>query len=449
MNAPLVHRGPAITAVANSQKLPESVDVAIVGGGIIGVSTAFFLARQGIRVALLEKGEIGGEQSGRNWGWVRLAGRDLRELPLMLQSHAIWDTLRQETGVDVGYRRRGILYAAKTPEARDRHRRWAAAAREFGVDARSLDPSQVTGFVPGLNRTVFGGMYVPEDAGAEPQLAAPAIASAAQAAGAFLFQQCAVRGLDTEAGKVAGVVTEKGRIKASTVIVAGGAWSSHLLSRHGVRLPQLKVLSSVMRTAPLDTDIEPTMGFSDFSIRKRLDGGYTVASSATSLVDIVPNSFRFFREFMPAFRLERKSLQLRFGKPFFDELVSYRHQPFDEKSIYETIRVLDPTPDVELLAGVEAYMRAGIPAFRDVPIVQSWGGMIDTTPDVIPVISTVEALPGLVIGTGFSGHGFGIGPGAGQLLSEIATGRTPCVDPTPFRFSRFSDGSPIEIQSWL
>ncbi|SFB55880.1 Glycine/D-amino acid oxidase [Rhizobium sp. NFR07] len=449
MNTRLIHRGPAMTAVANSQTLMGSVDVAIVGGGIIGVSAAFFLARQGNRVALFEKGEVGGEQSGRNWGWVRLAGRDLRELPLMLQAHAVWSTLHQETGIDVGYRRRGILYAAKTPKARDRYRRWALAAREFGIDARSLDPAEVAGFVPGLNRTPFGGMYVPEDAGAEPQLAAPAIASAAQAAGALIFQNCAVRGLDIEAGRVAGVVTETGRVKASTVIVAGGAWSSHLLARHGVRLPQLKVLSSVMRTGPVETGIEPTMGFSDFSIRKRLDGGYTVASSAVSLVDVVPDSFRFFREFLPAIKLERKSLKLRFGKPFVDELLAYRHRPLEQKSIYETVRVLDPAPDGDLLARVEAHMRAGIPSFRDVSILQKWGGMIDTTPDVIPVISKVEALPGLVIGTGFSGHGFGIGPGAGQLLSEIATDRQPCVDPTPFRFSRFGDGSPIEIQNWL
>jgi glycine/D-amino acid oxidase-like deaminating enzyme len=267
-----------MTPTADSETLPDAVEVAIVGGGIIGVSAAFSLARRGIRVALFEKGEVGGEQSGRNWGWVRLAGRDLRELPLMLQSHAIWDKLRHETGIDVGYRRRGILYAAKTQEALHRHQRWAVAAREFGIDARSLDPAQVANFVPGLNRTPFGGMYVPEDA---------------------------VRGLDIEAGRIAGVVTEKGRVKVSTVIVAGGAWSSSLLARHGVRLPQLKVLSSVMRTAPVDTGIEPTMGFSDFSIRKRLDGGYTVASSATSIVDIVPDSFRFMRDFLPAFMLER------------------------------------------------------------------------------------------------------------------------------------------------
>jgi glycine/D-amino acid oxidase-like deaminating enzyme len=130
-------------------------------------------------------------------------------------------------------------------------------------------------------------------------------------------------------------------------------------------------------------------------------------------------------------------------------MIAHRHRPFDEKSIYEAIRVLDPTPDLALLATVEAHLKAGIPAFRDVPILQKWGGMIDTMPDVIPVISQVETLPGLVVGTGFSGHGFGIGPGAGQLLSDIVVAATPCVDPAPFRFSRFSDGSKIEIQSWL
>ncbi|MGP4692394.1 NAD(P)/FAD-dependent oxidoreductase [Agrobacterium cavarae] len=449
MNAAFSYHMPAITPVVSTEDLPEAVDVAIIGGGIIGVSAAFQLARRGVRVAVLEKGIVGGEQSGRNWGWVRLTGRDTRELPLMLQSHAIWETLHQETGVDVGYRKRGIIYAAKTPEARARYERWAVLGREFGIDVRSLEPQDVVAFVAGMDRTTFGGIFVPEDASAEPQLAAPAIASRAQRDGAFIVQQCAVRGLDIEAGRIAGVVTEKGRIRASTVIVAGGAWSSHLLSRHGLRLPQLKVLSSVMRTAPVDAGIEPTMGFSDFTLRKRLDGGYTVASSATSLVDIVPDSFRFFRDFLPAFMMERKSLKLSFGKPFFDELIGYRHRPFDQASIFEKIRVLDPTPDANLLTSVEAAMRTSVPALRDVPIAQRWAGMIDTMPDVIPVISEVEALPGLIVGTGFSGHGFGIGPGAGCLLSDLATGDTPCVDPTPFRFSRFSDGSRPEIQYWL
>lgn len=445
----IAHRGPALRPVTNSPALPASVDVAIIGGGIVGVSAAWFLARRGIKVALFEKGLIGGEQSGRNWGWVRLAGRDLRELPLMLRAHEIWDGLAGEIGVDVGYRRRGIVYAAKTEQARQRQMGWAKAARQFGVEAQILDPAAVAAFVPGLNRSPLGGLHVPADAGAEPQLTAPAIATAVQAAGGVIVQQCAVRGLDIEAGRVSGVVTEQGRVRASSVIVAGGAWSSHLLSRHGLRLPQLKVLSSVLRTAPIEAGIETTVGFSDFAIRKRLDGGYTVASSASSVADIVPDSFRYFSEFMPAFKLERKALKLRFGKPFFGELIGHRHRPFDQQSIYEKIRVLDPTPDDALLTQVEASLKAGIPAFKDVTITQKWGGMIDTMPDVIPVISTTESLPGLVIGTGFSGHGFGIGPAGGQMAAELAIGATPCVDPTPFRLSRFEDGSPIEIQSWL
>lgn len=449
MTSALVHRGPAMVPVRGLDIIPDQVDVAIVGGGIVGVSAAWFLARRGIRVALFEKGMIGGEQSGRNWGWVRLAGRDLRELPLMLRAHEIWDTLARETGIDVGYRRRGIVYASKSSAALERHTRWAAAARQFGIAAHVLDTAAVSAFVPDLHRTPFGGLHVPADAGAEPQITAPAIATAAMSAGAAVFQNCAVRGLDVEAGRIAGLVTERGRLRASVVIVAGGAWSSHFLSRHGVRLPQLKVLSSVMRTGPIETTIGPSMGFSDFSIRKRLDGGYTVASSATSLANIVPDSFRYFREFLPLLRMEWKSTKLNFGKPFFDELFAYRHRPLDQESIYEKIRILDPEPDNDLLRRVENHLKAGIPAFRDVPIMQKWAGMIDTMPDVIPVISKVEALPGLVIGTGFSGHGFGIGPAAGQLLADLASGDAPCIDPAPFRFSRFADGSPIEIQSWL
>ena len=85
------------------------------------------------------------------------------------------------------------------------------------------------------------------------------------------------------------------------------------------------------------------------------------------------------------------------------------------------------------------------PRFRGVHIVQQWGGYIDVTPDVVPYISAVGALPGLTVATGFSGHGFGIGPAAGRLAAELAIDAAPSVDPEPFRVSRFSDGSPILI----
>lgn len=450
MSAQLSNRGPSMVPVENSPSLPGEVDVAIVGGGIIGASAAWFLARAGQRVALLEKGVIGAEQSGRNWGWVRVAGRDLREIPLALRAQEIWPGLQEATGTDVGYRRTGIVYVERNAAARERHLRWIEETRSAGVRGVSLAPEEVAAMVPGLARPCFGGLYLPHDGRAEPQAAAPALAAAARRAGAFVHQGCAVRGLDIEAGRVAGVVTEAGRIRARTVIVAAGAWSSHFLARAGVRLPQLSVLSSVLRTSAFDAGITPCMSFSDFALRKREDGGYTLASSATSVSQITPDSLRFMRDFLPALRLEYRAIKLRFGRAFVDALLAGRPRPLDRASVYEAVRILDPRPDAKALQDVLGTIAQAIPAFSGAKVEQSWGGMIDTTPDVIPVISEVGALPGCLIGTGFSGHGFGVGPAAGELLAQMATGVRPGVDPAAFSLSRLvGPYRHIDIQKWL
>jgi glycine/D-amino acid oxidase-like deaminating enzyme len=177
-------------------------------------------------------------------------------------------------------------------------------------------------------------------------------------------------------------------------------------------------------------------------LRKRLDGGYTV-SHGSVVADIVPDSFRYFRDFLPLLKMEWSGIDLKFGKPFFDEQRLTRPWKLDEVSPFEQIRVLDPAPNQKDLANARLNLERIFPAFKGVATAASWGGMIDATPDAVPVISEVDALPGLIVATGFSGHGFGIGPGAGRLAADLASGRTPIVDPTPFRFSRFTDGSVV------
>ena len=138
-------------------------------------------------------------------------------------------------------------------------------------------------------------------------------------------------------------------------------------------------------------------------------------------------------------------LRLRLGKRFFEELAQPTRWPLDRQSPFERVRVLDPTPSADLLDDAAKQLRAAFPAFKDARIEERWAGYIDVTPDALPVISPVEQLPGFFIATGFSGHGFGIGPGAGRLVADLVTGAPPIVDATPYRFARFSDGSKVEI----
>ena len=159
----------------------------------------------------------------------------------------------------------------------------------------------------------------------------------------------------------------------------------------------------------------------------------------------MPDSLRYLREFLPTIRKEAASLNPRLNAQSWRELRAPRQWSLDAVSPFETTRVLDPMPNRTMnREALEAMIRL-YPAFRDVPIIQEWGGYIDVTPDVVPYISGIAEVPGLTVATGFSGHGFGIGPGAGQLAAELATGRRPSVEASAFRASRFSDGSPIVI----
>jgi glycine/D-amino acid oxidase-like deaminating enzyme len=439
--------GPFVVPVHGDLEIPEKVDVVVIGGGIVGASTAFELADQGVRVALCEKGGIGHEQSSRNWGWVRITRRDPREVPLMAEALRIWPTLAGRTGRDLGYERSGIAFMCATDKEFAEHERWLEHLKDYQIDSKMLSAAEYAQMTPGARLPVKGALYTSADGRAEPQKAAPAIAEAARDRGAHILTECAVRGIETKAGQVCGVVTERGEIACEQVVLAGGAWSSLFARNTGLRLPQLKVKNSVIRTKPLAGGPEHAIWSEGFSIRKRQDGGYTIADGFRNIVDIVPDNFRYMRDFLPALGSQWSSLMLRFGGKFYDELRLPNAWSLDEASPFEYNRVLDPKPSFKLQDKSLANLRKAFPVFEQAEIAQRWAGMIDVTPDAIPVISPVDAIPGFHIATGFSGHGFGIGPAAGRLAADLVSGRTPLVDPTPFRFGRFSDGSKIEIIS--
>jgi glycine/D-amino acid oxidase-like deaminating enzyme len=436
---------PRVEPVAADSEFPARVDVVVIGGGIIGTSTAFFLAQKGISVALCEKGYIAGEQSSRNWGFCRQQGRDPRELPLIVESLRIWRTIDRTIEGDTGFRQAGIVYLAEDDKAAAAHEKWLDYARPYQLDTRRIAGSELAALLPGAARQWPSALYTASDGRAEPQRAAPAIAAAVRRLGGKVLTHCAVRGLDTAAGRVAGVVTEKGTIACGSVVLAGGAWSRLFCRNLGITLPQLKVRGSVMRTSAIANAPEASLWASGLGLRKRLDGGYNVAHGSLTDVDIGPDNFRFAKAFWPALRGAHTGLRLRLGRRFLEELAQPASWSLDRESPFERVRVLDPPPSPDLLDAAATELRAAFPAFRDARIEERWAGYIDVTPDAVPVISPVERLPGFFIATGFSGHGFGIGPGAGRLMADLVMSAAPIADPTPYRFGRFSDGSTIEV----
>jgi len=436
--------GPYVDSIISDEVMPAATSVVVVGGGIVGTFAALTLASRGIPVVLCEKGYIACEQSSRNWGWCRQAGRDAREMPLIVQSLQLWRDMNRLTETDTGFRECGVLYVGESEADERRFAEWADMARPYDIGTRIVRGAELAALMPGASRTYACGLYVPTDGCAEPQRAAPAIARAAQRKGAIILAHCAVRGIERAGGRAAAVITERGRIACEAVVLAGGAWSSLFCANLGIRLPQLKVLASVMRTAPA-AGPDPCTYMDEVGYRKRRDGGYTIARGAGYVAPFVPDSLRYLREFLPTIRKEHGSLRLRLNAQSLREFRAPRNWPLDRPSPFEAARVLDPAPNRTLNQEALAAMIKLYPQFRDVHIVQQWGGYIDVTPDVVPYISPLGALPGLTVATGFSGHGFGIGPAAGRLAAELAVGDAPSADPTPFRASRFSDGSTIVI----
>jgi glycine/D-amino acid oxidase-like deaminating enzyme len=428
---------PSLIAVESDTALPSRADVVIIGGGIAGVSTLLALAEKGVSAVLVEKGRLAGEQSSRNWGFCRTQGRDQAEVPLALESLRQWDRMDQRVGGDVGFTRAGACYLCETPAEVAEYEAWLDKARQWQVQSRILTPDEVDAVVPGSSRRWAGALYTPNDGRAEPQRAVPLMAQAARRLGAVVVTNCAARGFETNGGRISGVVTERGAIACGSVVLAGGAWSRLFCGNMGIDFPQLKVLGSVMRTEPLNGPPEVAVAGPDFAFRKRADGGYTVARRNMYEAFVVPDSFRLLPRFFSAMITTRREYRIRMFGRFREEARIPRRWSLDQASPFEATRVLDPAPNPAIVEESRRNLVAAFPAFGAARIAESWGGLIDTTPDAVPVIGPVASVPGFFLMSGFSGHGFGIGPGAGRLMAELVTGGAPVVDPAPFRFERF------------
>jgi glycine/D-amino acid oxidase-like deaminating enzyme len=424
--------------------LPPRADVVVVGGGVIGVMTAWFLREKGLSVVVCEKGRIAGEQSGRNWGWVRQQGRDPDELPIMVESLSIWKRLAAEIGDELGFRQTGVLYLAKSEAEMAGFEAWTQHSRAHRLDTRLLTVAETTAMLKGAVAPWKGGLFTASDARAEPWAAVPALAAAAVTRGVVIREACAVRGLDLAAGKVAGVVTEAGRVACDHVVVAAGAWSRLFLGRHAIRIPQLSVLASVAATEPMPEIFPGNAADDDFAFRRRADGGYTIAPGARHDFFIGRDALASFGVYRPVLRKDFRETNFRIAAPegFPDAWRTPRRWSLDRQSPFERQRVLNPAPNMATLGDVQDSFGKAFPTLGRPKLKAAWAGMIDSLPDVVPIVDHAP-IPGLTIATGMSGHGFGIGPGMGRVIADLVTGNPTGHDLGRFRLSRFSDGSRV------
>lgn len=426
--------------------LPDATDVVVIGAGIIGVMTAWELAKSGLRVVVLEKGRVAGEQSSRNWGWIRAQGRDAAELPIMAEAAAMWRQMAAEIPEDIGLRQTGVTYlAAKTSEI-EGYENWMPHAKAHGLDSEILTAKQTADLIPNAQAGWVGALHTASDMKAEPWVALPAIARAAVRAGVIIVENCAVRTLDIAAGRVTGVVTEHGRIQAPEVVLASGAWSQLFLRRHGLSIPQLSVRATVAATAPLPQVFEGGAVDDKLSFRLRADGRYTLGVSGFHELFVGPDAFRAVGGYAKTLLADLAGTRLLPAAPkdYPDAWGTKRHWSADDISPFERNRILNPAPNEACVAKLARDFAATFPALGEVKITTAWAGMIDAMPDIVPVVDRAP-LDGLTIATGMCGHGFGIGPAFGRIVARIVRGEPAGYDMDRFRFGRFTDGSKLVL----
>lgn len=426
--------------------LPESVDVVVIGAGIIGVSAAIYLARAGKRVLVLEKGRVGAEQSTRNWGWIRTQGRDPDEIPISLESRRLWAELDQDCNGQLGISTVGVTYLAKTEKSRASYEKWlGSAAGHPELDSKMLSRKELRALMPHAGDHWVGALHTASDMRGEPWQAVPALARLAAREGVAIREEVAVRALETTAGRVSGVMTEHGPVRAEQVVLAGGAWSALFLRNHGFSIPQLSVRCTVLATEPTP-DVQAGAAVDNrFAWRRRDDGAYTLAPSAYAELFLGPDAVRAVPSYLKLLQSGGFQVVLRPWAPkgYPDAWGTPRRWAKTDVSPFERCRILDPEPSTRKVWELPEQFAEAFPGQAKPKVARAWAGMIDVMPDVVPVVDHVPGVSGLIVATGMCGHGFGIGPAFGRIIADMAAGQPLGHDMSRFRYGRFSDGSPL------
>jgi len=378
------------------------MDAVVVGGGIVGLSSAYYLARAGVDATLLEKGSLGSASTARSAGGIRSQFSTEINVELSVASRAVWDEFEERFGVDIAYRRSGYLFLARAEATAARFREDVAMQNGLGVDSEYLDPAAARERCPGLVADRFvAATYNGADGFADPNLAVQGYAEAAREAGVDVRTGTAVTDVRTDGDgeAVTGVETDDGRIEAEFVVNAAGAWARQVGAMAGVDLPiapRRRQIAVVEPTRPVPEDVPLT-------------------------IDLDTGSY---------FRPERDGAALVGGR--FDDA----DPDVDPDAYAESMDVAWAANAVERAADYATYFDG------DSRIRRGWAGLYAVTPDHHPIVE--ETIPGLITAAGFSGHGFQHAPATGQVVAELCTdGAASLVDVGALSSDRFEDGEEL------
>lgn len=411
--------------------VPEAVDVVVIGAGIVGAAAAYQLAKRGLSVAIIDKGGVGGEQSSRNWGFVRQQGRDPLELPLASAASVMWGGLEAELDADIEWRRGGNLALAPDEATAGEYEDWLGVSKEAGIETELVSRSRVQSLVPGMQGDWKAAMYTASDGQADPMKATVAFVNAAKRYDARVLTHCTVESVEVDGDRVTGVRTSAGHIRTSRVVVAAGIWSHRLLKDIGLRLPQRVVRQTVVRTAPVPQFSSVGVWAADvLSFRQATNGSLILSLGGVSDVCVGLGSLHHALKFTPVYLRNRSKFRITVGG-----LTTGAAKDFRASRSFQLASTEPIDRDVAMCLD---RLQMWFPALARPDVEDAWSGYIDGTPDTLPVIESSTEFEGLVIATGFSGHGFALGPIVGQIVGELLGDGHTQFDIDHMRLARFS-----------
>jgi sarcosine oxidase, subunit beta len=358
----------------------QKADVIIVGGGIMGAATAFFLRKRGVSVILLERGLIGQQASGVNFGNTRRMGRPIEELPLSNRSRETWLKFKELFGEDVELLLNGHLRAGFTPEHEERMAKYAQDAKDFGLDMQMLSAKALHERFPYLGPEITAGCYAPHDGHANPRLAAPIIGRAAVREGAQVFENTEIVSVEKDGEDFRATAADGRTFRAPVALITAGAWGNRISTRFGEPVPMIAKGPQMCVTEPVPYAIGPTIG---------------------AIADVFEQVV-YFRQ------VARGNIVIGGGG----------HEPVD---LENRRAYVNPSRTLYKLKNAPRVM----PAFNHLNIIRVWSGIEGYMEDSRSVMGPSARVPGLYYAFGFSGEGFQLGPGVGDVMAElIHTGST-------------------------
>lgn len=375
--------------------LPAQAEVVVIGGGIVGAAIAFHLAEAGLAdVLVLERGELGGESSGKPIGGVRGQFSDPLNIQLAARSLAAYDDFVQRPGADIRLDKVGYVFLLRTADHVARFETSSAIQNEHGIPTRLISPEEALALCPVIDPDAFvAAAFSPSDGHAHPVVAAEAYVEAARQRGARAVTRCTATDIEVHGGEIAAVHTTQGTVRTSTVVCAAGAWSREVGDMAGIELDVRPLRRQIAFSAPLD-GLPPHLPFTiDYDSTFYFHGAGEGVLLGMSDPEQAPGFARDYTE--------------------------------------------DWLPTLRRSAARCA------PSLADVPVTHGWAGLYEMTPDANALIGESPDVGRLLYATGFSGHGFCQAPAAGEVIRDLVLGEQPFVDVSPLRAERFAERAPI------